>query len=144
MLAKPSRGLPDSVPGTFPPGRREDEAQDAGSHPGAPEPELAGEASPQPSGLPVPSWCGMLEEGSAHPRTWRGLVRAHELVHAGRPSGTPSQEPCHMECRRTKPRMGVPKPGPARDLARDPARAPELEPEGEASMGPVDSQASSA
>ncbi|KAJ1177149.1 hypothetical protein NDU88_002411 [Pleurodeles waltl] len=70
MLAKPSRGLLDSVPGTFPPGRPEDEAQDAGSHLGAPEPQLAEEAFSQPSGLRVPSWCGTLEEGSAHPRAW--------------------------------------------------------------------------
>ncbi|KAJ1089179.1 hypothetical protein NDU88_002330 [Pleurodeles waltl] len=39
MLGKLSRGLRDSVL---------DEAQDAGSHPGAPEPELEGEASPTP------------------------------------------------------------------------------------------------
>ncbi|KAJ1130420.1 hypothetical protein NDU88_008773 [Pleurodeles waltl] len=89
MLAKPFRGLRVSVPGTFPLGGPEDEAQDAGFHPGAPEPELAGEASPQPSELLAPSGCGTLEEGSAHPRSWRGLVRAHELVHAGEASLDP-------------------------------------------------------
>ncbi|KAJ1130530.1 hypothetical protein NDU88_008881 [Pleurodeles waltl] len=41
-------------------------------------------------------------------------------------------------------RIGVPKLGPARDLARGLARASELKPEGEASLGPGDSQASSA
>ncbi|KAJ1128474.1 hypothetical protein NDU88_006852 [Pleurodeles waltl] len=77
MLAKLSGGLQDSVPGTFPPGRPEDEAQDRGSQRRAPEPELAGEASPSP----VDS--GTLDEGSAHRRAWRGLVKAHELSHVG-------------------------------------------------------------
>ncbi|KAJ1190212.1 hypothetical protein NDU88_006950 [Pleurodeles waltl] len=52
MLAKPSRGLCDPVPGTFPPSGPEDEAQDGGSHPRAPESEQAGEASSHPNGLP--------------------------------------------------------------------------------------------
>ncbi|KAJ1123764.1 hypothetical protein NDU88_002231 [Pleurodeles waltl] len=87
MLVKPTRGLRNSVPGTFPPDWLKEEAQEGGSHPGAPEPELAGKASPRPSGLPAPSWCGTLEEGSAHPWAWRGLVRAHELGHAGTDRG---------------------------------------------------------
>ncbi|KAJ1118586.1 hypothetical protein NDU88_006777 [Pleurodeles waltl] len=83
MLAKPSRGLQNFILGTFLPGGPEDKAQDRGSLPGAPEPEMARESSPQPNGLPTPSWCGTQEEGSAHPRAWRDLVRVHELGHAG-------------------------------------------------------------
>ncbi|KAJ1136764.1 hypothetical protein NDU88_003178 [Pleurodeles waltl] len=77
MIAKPSRGLRDSVPGTFPPGGPESEALDAESHPGAPEPELAEEASPSPvhsqplhgaacwrKGVPTPgpgeAWSGLI------------------------------------------------------------------------------------
>ncbi|KAJ1171494.1 hypothetical protein NDU88_003355 [Pleurodeles waltl] len=131
-LVKPSRGMQDSVPGTFPPGGPEDEAQDVGSHPGAPEPELAEEASPQPSGLLAPSWCGMPEEGSAQPRAWRGLIRAHELSHAGALA---------LRGQRTKIRMGGPTPGPPRALAWGPAGGPELKLEGEASAGPSDFQA---
>ncbi|KAJ1149413.1 hypothetical protein NDU88_002223 [Pleurodeles waltl] len=93
MLVKPSRGLRVSVPGTFPPGRLEDEAQDGSTQPGACDLELAGEACPQHSGLPDPSWYSTLEEGSAHTRAWQGLVRAHELCHAGEASlGSPG--PC--------------------------------------------------
>ncbi|KAJ1119674.1 hypothetical protein NDU88_007859 [Pleurodeles waltl] len=144
MLAKPSRGLGDSVLGTFPPDGPEDEAQDGGSHTWAPEPELAGEASPQPSGLPVTSWCGTLEEGSAKPRAWRGPVWP-----SGRVIGMHGEQPDDLNCQSDqmagprglkgspgalasgdqRTRTGAPTRGPARALAW----APELEPEGEAS-----------
>ncbi|KAJ1150742.1 hypothetical protein NDU88_003531 [Pleurodeles waltl] len=122
MLAKPSRGLRDSVLGTFPLIGPEDETQDRGSHPWAVNQNWQGKPPP------APSWCSTLEEGSALPRAWWGLVRAHELSHAGEASlGPPVPCPRHTVGWRTKPRIGVPTQplaqcldgGPDHDLAEE-------------------------
>ncbi|KAJ1161333.1 hypothetical protein NDU88_001820 [Pleurodeles waltl] len=164
MLVKPSQGLQDSVPGTFPPAGPEEESQNGVSHPGVTEPELVGEASHQPIGLPAPSWCGTLEEGSAHPRAWwawSGLMNSDMQRTASWRKGAPSPGPGEGLAGAPKSELageaslgpvdseawapqgtaawkkGVPAPGPS----GGPARAPEPKLAGEASPGPVDSQA---
>ncbi|KAJ1210340.1 hypothetical protein NDU88_005706 [Pleurodeles waltl] len=117
------KGVP--VPGT------------SGGPAGAPEPKLAVEASPGP--VDSQAWAPQCTEGWRKGEPVLGPSRdSMNTATQGRSPWSPSQVPCHMAGWRTTPRMGVTKPGPARD------RAPELDPEGEAFPGPEVSQASTA
>ncbi|KAJ1194509.1 hypothetical protein NDU88_003797 [Pleurodeles waltl] len=120
MLTKPSRSLRDLVPNTFPLSRLEEEAQDGGYHPGAPEPELAGEASPQPIGLPGLRK-GVLTPGRGG--AWSGLMNTTMQV---RPPWAP-----------WVPVLDILPQGGLEEEAQDRGLHPNLWPRGRARMGPV-------
>ncbi|KAJ1209263.1 hypothetical protein NDU88_004641 [Pleurodeles waltl] len=124
MLVKPSQGLEDPVPDTFPLGGLEDEAQDGDSHSGAAE--LAREASSQPSGVDsqARAICGAVvwRKGVLTPGPGGGLVRAHEPCHAGEASlGPTGPRLGHLATQRAggrSPGLGTPIPWPPGPQAR--------------------------